>query len=266
MILITTIGEDISLLKKFIEFYQKYYYIQYYYFIINNKNFENISKQIDNYFPCFKNYYLIKFNEEFSENKKIELENGIIKSFLKEWVMYADLDEFIYIPGGIQNRIKLAEMYGFDYIEGLMIDRISLDFTLKDFDSSKSLESQYPIGCDITKSICKAWNKKIILAKSNVKIGGGHHVIQNDIEWNNSNCQPYNEELTPWSYGIELHHFKWRNGLIEKMQSQMNNIKTECLHAWWEEMNKFVNHYKRFGKINRFTSINDYYIGEKIGI
>lgn len=264
MILITTVGEDISLLEKFLFYYKEEFGFNDWFFIINNKNFSSINIKIKSLlYPFHSN--IIEMKDDFTETKKIELENIIRQSQCNEWIMYADLDEFIYIPGGINNRIKLTEMYGFDYIEGLMVDRISSDFTLGDFNTHKSLESQYPIGCDITKSICGGWNKKIVLAKSNVKIGGGHHVIQNDVEWNNSNCQPYKEELTPWSYGIELHHFKWRSGLIGKMQKQMNNIRTECLHAWWEEMNKFVNHYKRFGKIDRF-GINHYYIGEKIGI
>lgn len=264
MILITTIGEDISLLDKFLKYYSTF--VNYFYFIINEKTIDEFKTKLNSLSPYYLEHEIIEFKGEFSETKKIELENKIRTSFLRDkWIMYADLDEFIYIPGGINNRIKLAEMYGFNYIEGLLVDRISSDFTLKEFDNNKTLEEHYPIGSDITKSICKAWNKKIVLAKSNVKIGGGHHVIQNEFEWNNSNCQPYKEELTPWSYGIELHHFKWRNGLIEKMQNQMKNIRTECLYAWYEEMNKFVNHYECFKKISPFF-INHYYIENKIGI
>lgn len=278
MILITTVGKDHSLLEKFIEYYKRFYF-DVWGFLINNEDYDVICKFIQekNFsYGIFPLIHFKKFKGEFTESKKIQLERILLeemtdnKNYLKrDWIIYSDLDEFIHIPGGIENRIKLAEMYGSNYIEGLMVDRISEDGTLKEYDSSKPLEEQFPIGCNITKNICGGWNKKIVAAKYHVLVGGGHHVIMNKKEYNGTYDIPYKEEISPWSFGIEIHHFKWNSNIFEKFK-YVRNTTDKSLEAWRREYKNCLDFYFGFSGDDTFFDdrhlIEDYWVGNKLEI
>lgn len=289
MVIITTIGKDLTLLEKWI-----YYYSiliggrNDFHFIINNdEKYKEIKNKIESLLIDYNhdrvNFY--KMSGEFSETKKIELERSIA-STINGYILYADLDEFIYFPGGLDNRLKLMHSFGESYIEGRMIDRVANDGYLIEYDNNKFLEDQFPIGCDITKSICGGWNKKIVLAYSKLLVGGGHHVFENEVEYNNTKAQPYNDEMSPWSYGVEIHHFKWNSNIENKMKTQLE-YKDESLNAWKDEMNRFVDSFYNVNSIPviisdgynlsmkhtiikrnniDLTKTNHYYIGRKLDI
>ncbi len=279
MNLITTIGEDLTLLNYFLEYYFSKFCFSSYTFLINHPEHDLVCQKINEYCDRRKrvwwpSLYFEKFEGEFTEDKKVELELKYKERYISQnswlgnnnhWFVYVDSDEFLNVPGGLDNRIKLAEQYGANYIEGKLIDRISISKSLIEVDQSKTLEEQFPIGCKMTKNICKAWDKKIVAAKYGVKVGGGHHVILNKEEYNGTFAQPYDENLSPWSFGIELHHFKWHKELINNYQRVLKTTDPS-LEAWRKEYKIFFNVYDNKWLGNKPYSIDNYFIGNKIGV
>jgi len=281
MVLITTIGDDLSLTITFIKYYSKM--CKTIIFLINSEDYNNTINHLRKFESFFNStkFIFIKFSGEFSETRKVSLEHKAIRDHIKDdYILYADSDEFIYFPGGLENRIKLMHQFGENFIEGRMIDRLSFSGNLKVYNYLIPLEEQFPIGSDITKSICGAWNKKIVLAHSDIKLGGGHHVIfnKNGVEYNGTKVQPYIDELPPWSYGVELHHFKWNSNLLNKLIKQLQ-YKSKSLNSWKNELNRFIvnsgNHYLPLEHIKEIESENwfidlrfshCYYIGSKLGV
>jgi len=207
---------------------------------------------------------------EFSEDEKVAQEKLISSHYRKDsdWAIYADIDEFQFYPKDIRSSIKNAKRLGFDYLEGRLIDRICITGELTPIIKDIPLEVQYPIGGYITKEILKGWDKKIVCAKMSRDIGGGRHVFINrgGVYFKGCNTEPYFEELSPHSFGIEIHHFKWNELTIKKLEKELT-FNHKSLEAWKLEHKRFLEHIKLYNKINIYEpSLKLKYYGLKIGI
>jgi hypothetical protein len=268
--IITTVGFDCTLLPKFLEYYEKFSPKKIL-IIVNSSRDSKIFKKVQSIIKYYGKLCLLKeWNNEFSEDDKIIQERSFLFDFVKEdnWVVYADLDEFQEYPLNIRTSIKNAERIGFDYLEGRMIDRINMNGNLTEYNDKLPLEIQYPIGGYITKELLKGWDKKIVCAKMKKIIGGGHHVFMNqeNVIFNGHNTETYYEELSPHSFGIKIHHFKWNSHTIDKLKRELN-YNHESLKAWREEHIRFLNYIKEKGKFDLSNANFKFqYYGNVLGI
>lgn len=243
--LVITVGPDYQLLLKFIRYYKS----------LGIKNFLvilNTSDQLpidilnrENIIP--EKIWINSFSEAL---KQYYERNVIVKNCDKnDWIVYADLDEFQCYPMGLIEHIKFCENNRIEFLEGRLVDRISISGELIEIDQKKSLEEQFPLRGFITNNLLKAWDKKIVLARANLIVGGGHHIFLDSTTYK---TLPYDRELNEISQGIKIHHFKWDKKVLERIKSYLE-LPDESLKYWKKEITKFMNYISKHNKID----IND---------
>lgn len=248
--LTVTVGPDYRLLPKFLRYY-KNIGIDHFLVILNTLDLAPIEILQDFGIKPVKYW-----SEPFSETSKQHYERNEVVRHCDggDWVIYADLDEFQYYPMGIKSHIDYCEKNKINFLEGRLIDRISETGELIKIDDSKSLEEQFPLGGFITNNLLKAWDKKIVIARVRLIVGGGHHIF---LDSATHKTLPYMKSLNKHSQDIEIHHFKWDEKVLLRM-SRYLQLPDESLTSWRKEMKIFYTHHSVHGRIN----IHD----EKLGI
>lgn len=240
--LVATIGSDYRLLPKFIRYYKKFGITNF--LIILNTLSETPIYILKSFGISPKKIW----KEPFSETLKQKYEREIIEENCTDhdWVVYADLDEFQYYPMGFMNYISLCEIKGIDFLEGRLVDRISESGELVDLNESKSLEEQFPLRGYITNNLLNAWDKKIVCAKGNLIVGGGHHIF---LDRTTYKTLPYDTDLNEYSQSIEIHHFKWDTWALSRMSNYLL-LPDDSLAAWRAEITIFLSHYSKHNRID----------------
>jgi len=146
----------------------------------------------------------------------------------RDWVVYADLDEFIQFPAPIPDIIDFCEAEGYDYIQGFFLDRIGAkgDFPVL---SGQSIWDQFPIGVHLTQTICKGNSNKITLARAQIGVVNGHHFALDGV------CCPH--ELC----ASIVHHFKWDHAVIERCKEMKALNESDGL-PWGHEYQRFIDY------------------------
>jgi len=240
--LVATIGPDFRLLPKFIKYYKNLGVTD---FLILLNTSDQTPLSILKYFDITPEKIWV---EKFSETLKQKYEREIVEKNCTDhdWVVYADLDEFQYYPMGFMNYITLCEIKGVDFLEGRLVDRLSESGELIDLDESKSLEEQFPLRGYITNNLLKAWDKKIVCAKGNLVVGGGHHIF---LDRTTYKTLPYDTDLNEYSQSIEIHHFKWDTRALSRMSNYLL-LPDDSLAAWRAEISRFLSHYSKHNRID----------------
>lgn len=242
LFLVVTVGPDYRLLHKFLRYYKN----------LGIKNFLVILNTQDSApIKVLHEYGIISvrsWTEPFSEQLKQYHERKILIEHcsVNDWVIYADLDEFQVYPRGLSSHISECEKYGIDFLEGKLIDRISSTGKLLKLDVEIPLEDQFPLEGLITSKLLKAWDKKIVLAKGNLIVGGGHHIF---LDGTTNKTLPYKSKLNKYSAGIQIHHFKWDRDVLSRMNRYLQ-LQDKSLLFWREEISRFLNHYSRYNRID----------------
>ena len=243
--LTVTVGPDFRLLPKFLEYYIKQG-IKKFLIILNSDN-----PKISNILSMHGLTAVHSWLGSFSEKDKQENERRVIDDICSEddWIVYADLDEFQHYPLGLLKSIYLADKNHDDYIEGRLIDRVSESGKLIELNNRISLEEQFPLGGYITSPLLKAWDKKIVAARKNKIVGGGHHIFLNSA---NLRTLPYNTKISGPFKDVKIHHFKWDSQIINRFKGYLD-LKDESLFYWKKEISLFLNYYKKNFKIKTKT-------------
>lgn len=120
------------------------------------------------------------------------------------WYCLADLDEFCYFNGlTVQETVKAAEALGHTAVHGVIHDRIAPNYKFPPIRLLRSLDATFPLVCDFTRCLGANFNK-IPLAHRDVLIERGHHTTSGN----------------PWVNQAEIHHFKWSDGLLERLRER----------------------------------------------
>jgi len=240
--LIVTIGPDYRLLPKFLRYY-KNLGITNFLIILNTPDTAPLDILHDHGINPVKSW-----TEPFSEQLKQFHERSVVLTYCSEnvWVVYADLDEFQFYPKGLLSHINDCEKNRIDFLEGKLIDRVSLTGKLIELDADIPLEDQFPLSGLITNKLLKAWDKKIVLAKGNLIVGGGHHIF---LDSTTHKTLPYKSKLNKYSAGIQIHHFKWDRNVLSRMSKYLQ-LHDKSLLSWREEISRFLNHYSTYNRID----------------
>jgi hypothetical protein len=166
----------------------------------------------------------------------------------EEWHAIADLDEFVHFPKALDysQMSKRADASGYNAIQGTLYDRIAPDGRFPSV--GPILDDTYPYRCDLTKCI-GGNNSKIVLLKSHVEVLPGHHqCLGNALE------------------GIaHVHHFKWINGVAERMLKR-HRWYVESGISWAYESANLLKSLDESGRIPLTLPDLNVIIAERIGI
>jgi hypothetical protein len=153
-----------------------------------------------------------------------------------DWFVIADQDELQTYPDGILDALKFCSRRGYDFIEGCFVDRIAADGRLAPVTPKHALSDQFPLGACISGPILGAVINKIVAAKGYVKLGPGQHHA-----YSGKQCPP--SELY-----VPVHHFKWVDGLLDRLRQRVEAYK-RLREAIWVESQKFLSYYESSGRI-----------------
>lgn len=222
--------------KIFLNYYYELFNIRHYEIVINGNNVENAKRIIES--SCIKNceYNIHEWTDTFDDVKKMEIINHLKSTCLTEYTLIADDDEFIDI-----SILKLMkDNSDADYFVGNFVDMISLNDKLISlrtndnwqnlFVSSKQCHISEHFGC---------FTRKINMIKKNVKIGIGHHFIIDE--------HLYKGISNPIT---KVYHFKWMNGLIEKLEYRLLHFDPSTSPSWTKEMIKQYIHLIKYDGFN----------------
>lgn len=241
--LTVTVGPDYRLLAKFLRYYHAVLGVKNFLIILNTPDIK-----VRRLLKDFGVHAVYTWLNPFSEKLKQYHERAIINKYCSpdDWILYADLDEFQEYPHGLEYHINYCQENNIDFLEGRMIDRISSTGDLIPLDEKNDIERQFPLGGYLTSNLLKAWDKKIVLAKAKLTVGGGHHLFLDRVS---QQPHPYKRVLNSYSTGINVHHFKWDSNLLTRMENYIK-LPDDSLFYWRKEMVRFIKHFKKYNKIN----------------
>jgi hypothetical protein len=156
------------------------------------------------------------------------------QSMPNDWFVLADQDELQSYPGGLLEAIEYCERKGYDYIRGIIIDRVSADGSFPEVRADTDLACQFPLGGFISYPLLGGDPRKIVASKGRIPLAKGQHCALTG-----QGC-PVRDILIP------VHHFKWTHGLEERLKKRMVELK-DCGIPHWIESERFLSYYRAHG-------------------
>lgn len=144
----------------------------------------------------------------------------------EDWIVVADSDEFHEYPvKNITVFLHRLESKGINVVNGIFLDRISVDGSLKEPNKHSHLFTQFELGCSLHRQFNLGTPKKVMAFKGDLRINRGHHRLALCWFWYRRNYL----DLTPWNTcppntplkvkvypkRLTVHHFKWMRGQYE---------------------------------------------------
>jgi hypothetical protein len=164
----------------------------------------------------------------------------IQQTFPEDWFIFADVDEFQIYPGvhSVTDFMGQLGYQGYDYVEGVVIDRLARDGGFPEVDAGESIWRQFPLAAMLTYPLLHANILKIVAAKGSVKLGGGQH-----FALNGKGCPPKR------AY-IPVYHFKWSKDVADRLRARIDFYKSAG-DILWEQSDRFLAYYQTHdGKID----------------
>ena len=143
----------------------------------------------------------------------------------EDWIVWSDIDEFQVYPADLPTMIRFAERNQIDYFWGEFVDRISATGALEPFDPRRSIWSQYPRTCYLTRDVAEAETHKVTCARATVLVSPGNHWVTNE------------QSLRYYANPVEVHHFKWDASVISRLGRR---VLPEGRERWWMESQRLI--------------------------
>jgi len=165
-----------------------------------------------------------------------------------DWIVHADSDQIHEFPTNdapffLKNIVSAT---GYDSVHGYYIDRVSVDGSLNNITSNKSLSDQFPLACYMSTQVVKLGNNdtranipsKLIAFRGYLSENRGGGKLDTKSE-SNSCSYPV------W---LKSNHYKWTWAVIRKMELR---VEIEKKLPWGYQSSNVLKHIKENnGKIN----------------
>jgi hypothetical protein len=176
----------------------------------------------------YNNVKIVRVQQDrvFDWNKVTMLYNYITNKEPNDWWVIADIDEFHLYPDNNLNKIvNHCEENDYAIVRGGFIDRIGPNGEFTNLKSKISIWEQFPNAGFFRHPMSGANPNKICIKKGFIQLTSGQHYVDNDghTTWK---WQGWNHPLIyPHGY-VQVHHFKWDDTAIQRIQDVVN-IKEE---------------------------------------
>lgn len=165
---------------------------------------------------------------KFSEPEKVKRMEYMIKDLQDdEWIFNSDLDEFPQFKE--KNMFQKITMSNADIVMGGIIDRFAKDYNVDVIlEKDKALENQFPNSinmhqlfpdtknCTFFKNNPECFQPKVIMHRKKIKVSHGYHI-------------PLNEGKK-FETCIPVYHFKWFNGVKQRLDSEILDVPNANKH------------------------------------
>jgi hypothetical protein len=119
------------------------------------------------------------FVGQWTESVNTFLYRHTMEQCPSDWFVLADTDEFQVYPGSLQSILESANNEKFDYIEGFVIDRVSIDGAFPELKKDQPLWEQFPLAGLVTFPLLGANIQKVVAAKGSTQTSAGQHYAHN---------------------------------------------------------------------------------------
>lgn len=156
----------------------------------------------------------------------------------EDWFILADSDELQSYPGEIHSIINSLQSDGYDFVEGFVIDRVAKDGGFPPVRADVGLWEQFPLGGLVTLSLIQANVMKVVAAKGKVRLSWGQHYSHSG------------RGCPRTRYYIPVHHFKWTDGLVERLKTRIEFYRGVGDGLWIESQKVLSHCASHGGRIN----------------
>jgi hypothetical protein len=147
-----------------------------------------------------------------------------------EWVVCADLDEFLDASVPIAELVARCEDAGADHVKGVLVDRIAADGTFPPLGAGP-LGAQFPLAAALTGKLLRAYVHKVPLMRGSCPVRDGlHETVGCPLD-----APP-----------LSVFHYKWFDGVKARM---VDRLYTRILNGegCWPEAKRFVDYVQNTG-------------------
>lgn len=169
-----------------------------------------------------------------------------------DWLLYADLDEFIDFGSWTTaaNFTAFLAKQKYTDVPGTLIDRVSANGQLANI-TSASIDAQFPLRCSLSSQLLKASTSKIIFVRGDYRTSAGNHVML-EPSWYKTNNISYTAPESPRkSYSsMTVDHYKWTHAVVESLTERAKYYRDVIKAAYWTESTAFLNSINQTGRID----------------
>lgn len=180
-------------------------------------------------------YYKL-FSARFSPGSSMSAMRGLIDQIEADWLVQVDSDEFLYEIKDLRGIVERMAGEGADYAVAWMADRLAFGGRLLGVEHIRSgaeLEAAFPVRASITQDLAHGCPYKVCLTRW--PFTGAIHDPGRDLH------KKYGKRLT-------LEHFKWRDGLLERLQKRIRD-HTAAKLPWGIESERIIEEMETHGRI-----------------
>ena len=180
-------------------------------------------------------YYKL-FSARFSPGSSMSAMRGLIDQIEADWLVQVDSDEFLYEIKDLRGIVERMAGEGADYAVAWMADRLAFGGRLlgvEHLGSVAELEAAFPVRASITQDLARGCPYKVCLSRW--PFTGAIHCPGRDLH------KKSGKRLT-------LEHFKWREGLLERLQKRIRD-HAESKLPWGIESERILVEMETHGRI-----------------
>ncbi len=156
------------------------------------------------------------------------------RDYPRDWFLLADTDEFQRYPTDVAAVISECQNNEWEFVRGLMVDRVASDGGFPDLDPQRTLDQQFPLGCIATPVIQQSDCRKITLVRGAIIVVYGQHHA------------PFGTGCPRELILSRVDHFKWNSTAIENMRRRAVEFREQRRAHWYVSQN-LVDYVDRHG-------------------
>ena len=177
------------------------------------------------------------------KDKYIDQQMDTLRDLPCEYVVNADMDEFVEFPVLLPDLLVELKSYNNERVVGFFVDRISEE--LKPLEPSKNIFEQAPFNTQITHRLAKGYTIKNPITHCSIRPHRAWHIKR--------------KYQTNYPHMVPVYHFKWFTGLKEYMKGRYNHYKSQNIRQFRESK-------RIYNFISKGRSLKKYYVpdGDKV--
>lgn len=173
---------------------------------------------------------------------------------IDSWLIHCDSDELQEYPKDVKEFFNECDTKAINVVQGIYIDRVADGGILKSIDMEPSIWEQFPYECDIGNEIIKLPGNgvKMVAYRGDMRASKSQGTVDEDKKYR-SKMRPYHgyllneKNLLRWgkrkrrNIDIKVHHFKWNNAVIKKLEDRVWYYK-QLKYDWWGQSQNFLDY------------------------
>ncbi len=218
--LITTVGGHVDVLPHMLEHYRSLGIESFFVNLHLKQEGERIREQVE----AITREFGCGISSVAVGNWQMVLAEAYLKPremYPSDWFVLADQDELQVYPAPLADIFADCQGSGWDHVRGMFVDRLARDGGFPPV-QSRSIWKQFPLGAFLSAKVLTADPRKVVAVRGPVPLKKGqHHAME-------GRAAPSRQ------YYIPVHHFKWTEGIAQRLASRAAQLREQGYDQWQE--------------------------------